>query len=247
MSGSQPGAPVRRITVDPAKAESKNWPYTLPVVQHIARHGLDLDPGVTVVIGANGSGKSTLVEAIASAWGRRFTAFRDDWLQQATATPADEDSDLDRGIRLEYTRGGPHGGLFFRAERLHSQMAHFTQPGRWASRMDGPLLGRSHGEGFLQVLSAMTAEPGFYVLDEPEAALSFDSSLALVAILIAMRAAGSQVLLATHSPILAACPNATILQCSDDGLSPIAYDDSELVASWRAFLAAPDRYLRYLS
>jgi predicted ATPase len=237
---------VRRITVDAGKADPRRWPYTLPVVKTLMREGLDLDPGVTVFIGANGSGKSTLVEAIASAWGRRITAFREDWLQRAVANPAEEDSDLDRALRLRYTRGGPNAGLFFRAERLHTQMEYFSEPGRWQSRIDGPLLEQSHGEGFLQVLQAMTTEPGLYILDEPEAALSFESSLALLSILIEMRAAGSQVLLATHSPILASCPGARILQCGSDGLRPVAYDESELVNNWKLFLAAPERYLRHL-
>ncbi|WP_218122242.1 AAA family ATPase [Blastococcus aurantiacus] len=215
-------------------------------MRQVYDRGLDLTPGATVLVGANGAGKSTLVEAIAAAWARRITAFREDWLQRSIAEPAAEDSDLHRSLRLTCTRGGPTGGLFLRAERLHEQAGQFSGRGRWSERIDGPLLGRSHGEGFLQVLAGMAAEPGLYVLDEPESALSFDSSLVLLTILQDMLAAGSQVVLATHSPVLAALPGATLLQLDDRGITPVAYDDSDLVTSWRAFLRRPEDFLRHL-
>jgi predicted ATPase len=67
VASRQPGAPVARITVDLGQAETTGWPYTLPVIAQVVREGLDLEPGVTILIGQNGSGKSTLVEALASA------------------------------------------------------------------------------------------------------------------------------------------------------------------------------------
>ncbi len=96
------------------------------------------------------------------------------------------------------------------------------------------------------MLSGMTHEPGLYVLDEPESALSFDSSLALLQIMGDMRAAGSQVILATHSPILTSVRAARILHLDHDGITQVDYDQTELVRQWRAFLQAPDRYLRHL-
>ena len=218
----------------------------MPAVRQMVDGGLELAPGATVLVGANGAGKSTIVEAVAAAWGRRMSAFREDWLQQAVAAPSEEDSDLHRTIRMEFTRGGSTGGLFLRAERLHAQAAGFTHRGRWSERVDGPLLDRSHGEGFLQILAGMSAEAGLYVLDEPESALSFDSCLVLLTIMNDMLAAGSQILLATHSPILAALPAAHLLQLDDEGITPIDYDSSDLVTSWRRFLGSPDAYLRHL-
>lgn len=244
----RPGVPVHRLTVDPGQADLSRWPCTIPAVAQIARDGLGLSPGVTVLIGANGTGKSTIVEALAAAWARRVTAFRSDWLQQAVGTPSAEDSDLFRALRLEYTPGGPNGGLFLRAERLHAQAAGFTERGRWGDRIGRSrgLLERSHGEGFLEVLAAMSDEAGLYVLDEPESALSFDSSLALLALLSDMRENGSQIVVATHSPILAALPDARLLQLDDTGITPIAYQDTDLVMSWRSFLLDPAAYVRHL-
>lgn len=108
------------------------------------------------------------------------------------------------------------------------------------------LLARSHGEGFLEVLAAMTTEPGLYVLDEPESALSFDSCLVLLALLGRMREAGSQVVLATHSPVLAALPGARLRQLEPDGIRPVRHDDTTVATSYRAFLADPRRFLRHL-
>ena len=247
MASRQPGAPIERIDVDRARVHIDRWPYTLPVVSQVVEHGLDLAPGINVFIGANGTGKSTLIEAIAACWARRITVFRDDWLQRSAGEPAAEDSDLYLALRPAYTRGGPTGGLFLRAERLHAQAGGFTERGRWQERLgDRPLLTLSHGEGFLRVLQGMTAEPGLYILDEPESALSFDSCLALLAIMSDMRDAGSQILLATHSPLLAAAPAARVVELDDTGLHEVDYDDTHLVQSWRAFLATPDRYLRHL-
>lgn len=242
---------MRRLTIDRGRARPGEWPYTLPAVAHVLEHGLRLDAGVTVLVGPNGSGKSTLVEALAAAWARRVSAFRSDFAQQAFGQPSDEDSDLHDALRLDYTPGGPSGGLFLRAERFHAQAPTLLPPagrGRWAERLQRqPVLTRSHGEGFLEVLAGMTAEAGLYVLDEPESALSFDSCLTLLALMHRMRAAGSQIVLATHSPILAGLPGARLLELGRHGITAIDYDSSDLVTSWRSFLTSPDSYLRHLT
>jgi hypothetical protein len=79
---------------------------------------------------------------------------------------------------------------------MHAQADGFSGRGRWSERVEAPILSPSHGEGFLQVLAAMTGETGLYVLDEPESALSFDSSLMLLTLMADMRAAGGQLLAA---------------------------------------------------
>jgi len=104
----------------------------------------------------------------------------------------------------------------------------------------------SHGESFLEVLAQHFDEPGFYVLDEPESALSFSSSLALVGVLDSLARRGGQALCATHSPLLTALPGATVLQLDDDGYAPVRWDDLDLVDHWRRYLADPRSYLRHL-
>ena len=117
------------------------------------------------------------------------------------------------------------------------------------ARYDGELDARSHGESFLTFFQARLArggEPALYLLDEPEAALSPQRQLALLAILGDVAAAGSQVILATHSPILLACPGARLYSFDEAPPAAVAWESVEHVRLTREFLAAPERYLRHL-
>ena len=104
----------------------------------------------------------------------------------------------------------------------------------------------SHGQGFLEILRTRVNQHGFYLLDEPDAPLSFASCLSLVSLLHDLAEAGSQVIVATHSPVVAAVPGAAILELGDWGIRPARWADLEIVQSWRYFLGNPDRFLRYL-
>lgn len=104
----------------------------------------------------------------------------------------------------------------------------------------------SHGESFLEVIAADLNSRGLYCLDEPEAALSFGSVLALIGTLDQLARSGAQVLCATHSPVLCSLPGAQILEVGDWGLRHAAWDDLLLVEHYRSFLAAPGRYLRHV-
>lgn len=105
----------------------------------------------------------------------------------------------------------------------------------------------SHGESFLELVIDRMRAPGLYVLDEPDSALSFSGCLALVAHLHSLVANGeSQVIVSTHSPLLAALPGATIWEAGDWGLRPSAWADLDFVRRWRGFLDDPDRYLHHV-
>jgi predicted ATPase len=106
---------------------------------------------------------------------------------------------------------------------------------------------RSHGESFLAVLQHKFTDVGVYFLDEPEAALSFRSTLGLLALLDVMRREGSQVVVATHSPLLVTLPGATLLELGEWGFrTASSYEDLDLVQTWRSYLDAPGRFLRHL-
>jgi predicted ATPase len=139
-------------------------------------------------------------------------------------------------------------GFFLRAEAMHEFLSEIdddpTQARAWGGEK---MQARSHGESFLAVLRHRFDEQGVYFMDEPEAALSFHSCLGLVSLLDTMRREGSQVIVATHSPLLVSLPGATLLQLGEQGITPVEnYDDLTLVKDWRAFLAGPGRYLRHL-
>jgi predicted ATPase len=105
---------------------------------------------------------------------------------------------------------------------------------------------QSHGQSFIALIVNRFGPDGLYLLDEPEAALSPQGQLALLARMYELAGQGCQLVIATHSPILLSFPDARIYELSDDGIATVAYDESELVQLYRSFLAAPERYLRRL-
>jgi predicted ATPase len=113
-------------------------------------------------------------------------------------------------------------------------------------RYGGDLDARSHGEGFLDFFRARMVPRGLYLLDEPEAALSPQSQLGLLAMMKDAVEQGSQLIVATHSPILMAAPDSAVLSFDRTPVAVIGYDELESVALYRDFLAAPARYLRHL-
>ncbi len=239
---------VRGVSVDPPPAERGAWPYTVPCVAQLAESGLTFERPVTFLVGENGSGKSTLVEGIAEAYGlhvkggRAGRKYRD----LGPRTP------LGQRLRLDYTLEGErqvsgnrkkHKGYFLRAETAFGFMEFIgTMPGYWEA--DTSVL--SHGEGFLEVLGTMFREPGLYLLDEPESALSFTSCLSLVRLMHDLGRSGAQVICATHSPILASVPGADIVEVNEAGFERTAWDDLQLVDRWRRYLGNPAAYLRHL-
>jgi predicted ATPase len=105
----------------------------------------------------------------------------------------------------------------------------------------------SHGESFLEVVRSRFDGPGLYVLDEPESALSFSGCLGLVGVLHDLVSLGTaQVLLATHSPVLAALPGARLLELDDSGWRETPWADLQIVDHHRRFLSEPMRYLRHV-
>jgi predicted ATPase len=242
------GAPLRRIEVDRGKVRMDKWPCTIPAVRALVEDGFEPAPGLTVLVGENGSGKSTLVEAIASAWSRHVRAHRRNVSLAATARPSHEDSSLDEALRLIGTRGGGKGGFFLRAEKMDELFTAVDSSMRWSARFGGESLHeRSHGQAFLQVLRTRVVEPGLYLFDEPEAALSFTSCLGLIALLAEIPTEGMQAIVATHSPLIAATPGATVIEVGDWGMRRVLFQDLELVQSWRDFLASPERYVKHLA
>ena len=189
---------------------------TLPAVRQLARSGLDLSKGVTFLVGENGSGKSTLVEAVAAAYGLspEGGSTHSRHSTRATESPLRDAVVVRRGI------GASKWGFFLRAETMHGWYTYMEALG---GGNDPSFHELSHGESFLAVLEHRFQGDGFYCLDEPEAALSFSSTLALIAVLQRVSAAGGQVLCATHSPVLAAMPGAQILEVGDWGIRETAW------------------------
>jgi predicted ATPase len=232
-----------RVEIDPARVRMPQaWYFDVPAIATLRTAGVNLDARMTVVVGENGSGKSTFVEAVAAAWRSGLRSAVKHW----GPPRADEDADLHWALSLQGEQPRPDGGCFLRAEAMHGLFADVDAAGISLRAFDGGLNTRSHGEAFLGYLESRVTERGLFLLDEPEAALSFTSCLRLLSLLAAVADAGSQVVLATHSPVLAAFPDAAILEFGEHGIRAASWEDLELVSHWRAFLSRPESYLRYL-
>ncbi|HEY5821408.1 MAG TPA: AAA family ATPase [Propionibacteriaceae bacterium] len=232
--------PIRRIGARDGKtADPRSWPGSVPAVAQLLRDGLELPRGVTFLVGENGSGKSTLVEAIATAYGLDPEGGT---THSRHSTRASESS-LHESLHLTRGAGASRWGFFLRAESMHGYYTFLEGlPNNVAPRYHE----MSHGESFLTLIQTNLDSPGLYCLDEPEAALSFTSILVLVGALHDLAQAGSQVVCATHSPVLAALPGARILEVGDWGYRESTWDDLELVYHWRSYLSDPERYLHHI-
>ncbi|SKA79525.1 Predicted ATPase [Agreia bicolorata] len=232
--------PLRRAHEHPLEPMPRGaWPATLAPVAQLLDEGLDFAP-VTVFVGENGSGKSTLVEAIAQAYGLSAEGGS----VNAMHSTRSSESALWRHLQLVRNAGASKRGYFLRAETMHGFYTYLEQnPGGDEPRFHE----MSHGESFLELIVDRFRGNGLWVLDEPESALSFSGCLALIGILKDLVATGkSQVILSTHSPVLAAFPGAVIQEVGEWGLRRAEWADLDLVRNLSLFLDAPGRFLRHV-
>ncbi|MEJ2871580.1 AAA family ATPase [Actinomycetospora sp. OC33-EN08] len=239
---------VQHVRLGP-DAGSEGYPYDLPVVRALRdTGGLGLDRPVTFLVGHNGSGKSTLVEALAVAVGLNAEGGSPNF-RFATA---DAHSSLGEALVVRRGRRKPRSSFFLRAESFFNVVSEIDrldrEDGPGASVVGGyggvPLHERSHGESFLDLFVHRFRPDGLYLLDEPEAALSPQGAMAVLARIHDLARRGAQFVIATHSPILLAVPDARILELDDGGAwQAVAYDAAMPVVLTRAFLADPARHL----
>jgi len=228
--------PLREI-VPTGPPDGGSWWGRIPAVRQVLSEGWSLAP-VTVLVGDNGAGKSTLVEAVAAAYGMGPEGGS---IGSGYSTRATEP-----GLELTVRRdvGAARSGFFLRAETMHAFYSFLEEnPG---ARREPRFHEMSHGESFLSLIGDRMFRPGLYLLDEPESALSFDGCLALVAKVVDLVRNDSQVLLSTHSPVLAAIPDAVVWEVGEWGLRRCDWEDLDLVRRWRGFLDAPQRFLRHV-
>ncbi len=231
--------PVRAFRPDPDRpVATDRWPASVPAVAHLLRDGLELPAGLTVLVGENGSGKSTVMEILAEAYGLNP--------QGGSALASFRTRESEPGIGshfiVERAPSRPRWSYFLRADTMHGLYTYLeANPGRRPERFHE----LSHGEGFLEVLRTRVNQPGFYLMDEPDAPLSFIACLGLVSLLHDLVQAGSQAVVATHSPIIAAAPGARILELGGWGMRPARWDELDVVGHWRRFLHEPGSYFRH--
>jgi len=247
------------------------FPFSVPAIRSL--ESLELPGPVSFFVGENGSGKSTMLEAIAAA-ARLPTVGSDDVDADRTLAPQRELADaLDlvwsrrtrRGffLRAEDFFGFTKRLAVMRAEllaRLDEIEVEYADRSAYSKGLAaGPVrasLGalqasygenldaNSHGQSFLHLFRSRFVPGGLYLLDEPEAPLSPQSQLGLMAMIADMVAEDAQFIIATHSPILLAYPGATIVSFDEVPVREVEYGELESVRLVRDFLAEPGRFLR---
>jgi len=202
---------------------------------------IELERPVTFFIGENGSGKSTIVEAIAIAAGFNPEGgsknFQFETVRRETEEP--------RLVRLTRSTRRPSDGYFLRAESFFNVATEIDRLGVTRGYGSVSLHEQSHGEAFMALLLNRFLGDGLYILDEPEAALSPMRQLSMLVRMHDLVRAGSQFIIATHSPILMAYPGATILQL-DERIREVAYEETEHYTVTRDFMNRRQAMLREL-
>lgn len=224
------------------------FPFNLPPIKRLKR--LALTTPITFIIGENGTGKSTLLEAVAIAWGfnpegggRNFS-----FTTRASHSALSDYITLGKGVAR------PRDGYFLRAESFFTvatEIERLDEDEEGGPRVIDAYGGKSlheqsHGESFLSLLTHRFKGTGLYILDEPEAALSPQRQLSMLRRLHDLVKLQSQFIIATHSPILMAIPNARILEVTSDGLRETTYEATEHYQVARNFLDNPARMLSVL-
>jgi predicted ATPase len=265
---------LRSIALRSVPAESADrFPFSVPIIR--ALDILELGVPVTFLVGENGSGKSTLLEAIAAAAGLPTVGSesleRDDTLKAqrelSRALKLTWNRRVTRGffLRAEDFFGFTKSLAKLRSEmqeRLRQVDEEFVTSSDWAKGLaKGParnsladmerrygidLDANSHGQSFLKPFSARFVPGGLYLLDEPEAPLSPQSQLALIAMMGDMVKQDAQFIVATHSPILLGFPDAVIYSCDKAPIEKVPYEELDHVVITREFLNARERFLKYL-
>jgi predicted ATPase len=220
------------------------YPFLLPAIRTLDT--IELHPRMTIFVGENGSGKSTLLEAIAVSLGFNAEGGSRNFRFGTRASH----SELHDFLRVSRGFRRPKDGFFLRAESFFNVATEIEERDKG---LGGPpiidsyggrsLHEQSHGESFLALLTERFGGKGIYLLDEPEAALSPQRQLAVLSRIHDLILDDSQFIMATHSPILMAYPDALIYQCDADGMRPIAYEDTEHYQVMRGFLMHPQRML----
>ena len=224
------------------------YPFSLPAV-----HGLDrieFHPAVTFLVGENGAGKSTLLEAIAIAWG--FNP--EGGTRNFNFATHQSHSELNKFIRLSRGYRRPKDGFFFRAEsffNVATEIEHLDEAPSFGPPIVDSYGGRSlhkqsHGESFFALMMNRFGGNGLYILDEPEAALSPTRQMAMLSRMHELVRNNSQFIIATHSPIIMAYPDAQMFSLSERGVAPISYEETEHFRVTKDFLNNRGKMLRVL-
>lgn len=235
---------LKRILLEPARvADWEKYPWNLPLFRGQAFE-LEFTTPITIIVGENGTGKSTLLEAIGALAGY------DEAGGGKGYRPVDHSSAIDKsGAALADTLRAHWlpkvtAGWFFRAESFYSVARYLDQAALDSGGAPPDFLSWSHGEGFIRFFEERCSRQGIYILDEPESALSPSRQIELLKMLGRMDRSGTaQVIMATHSPLLMACPGARLFRISRFGLDLTDFQDTDHFRMFKDFCIDPQSFM----
>ncbi len=219
------------------------YPYNLSILQQ-TKH-LDFNSTITFFIGENGTGKSTLLKALALRCGIHI--WQNDFNIRANNNPYEEA--LYKSLSVTW-RNGPVKGSFF-SSQIFSDFARNLE--EWAMNDENmldyfggkSLITQSHGQSLMAYFSSRYRLKGLYFLDEPETALSPASLVELINLLNSFNHKGeAQFIIATHSPILLACPDTRIYSFDQASIMPVSYEQTDYYTIYKAFMNNPDQFIK---
>jgi predicted ATPase len=237
---------LRQVSLKPDKPVPRDqYPFTIPAVRHLGE--LMFDPHVTFLVGENGTGKSTLIEAIAVALGMN----PEGGSRNFNFVTRPSHSDLWTYLRLVRSWSRPRDMYFLRAEsffNVATEIENLDREGGGPPIIDAyggrGLHVQSHGESFAALMTNRFRGNGLYLLDEPEAALSPKRQMTMLRRMRELVLQDSQFIVATHSPILMAYPNARILVLDAEGYTETPYTSTEHYRLMKAFLDCPEESVK---
>ena len=232
---------LREISLKRDRIENPNiYPFSIPVVREL--DCLEFHPQVTFFVGENGSGKSTLIEAIAVALG--FNA--EGGTKNSQFSTSQTHSELHEYLNLVRSFQKAKDGYFLRAESFYNVASAMDGFGYLEGYGGKSLHQQSHGESFMSTLLHKLRGNGLYIFDEPEAALSPLRQMAAFSAIHQLVNENSQFIIATHSPILLAYPNAKIYQISESGAEVVKYENTEHFEVTKDFLNRHEEMVKVL-
>jgi predicted ATPase len=239
-----PAPYLKRIWLDASLVnEAQEYPFCLPFLQN--GFELGFDHAITIIVGENGTGKSTLLEGIAALAGYDEAGGGKGYrpVDHSRAVEA-MGGRLSKGLRASWLPKITNG-WFFRAESFFPVARYLDEA---ALDVGGPppdFLSHSHGEGFLRFFEERCQRQGIFIFDEPESALSPTRQIEFLKLLRRMDESKiSQIIMATHSPMLMAYPGAQLLRLSKYGLGPVAVEDTEHFRIMREFWLDPQGFMK---
>src|SRR3954453_22233666 len=238
-----PAPYLRRLWLDETCiSERDSYPFCLPIFAK----GFDLsfDSAITIIVGENGTGKSTILEGIAALAGYDDAGGGKGYMPVDHSNALEKmGGELSRALRASWLPKITNG-WFFRAESFFSVARYLDDAARDVDQRGPDFLSHSHGEGFLRFFEERCQTQGIFIFDEPESALSPARQIEFLKLMRRMdNSQHCQVIMATHSPMLMAYPNARLLRLSKYGLETVTIEQTDHYKVMREFCADPARFV----